>query len=835
VYDPSQTQGRRRVDHKVIWFVGLSLIAIMAAFQAHDILKRREIVIDTTEDAFAILARSLAEQGQRIVQSAGLAVSDTVSDAALTPPRTPAFQKRLQQRVSVLPQLQGIAVLGEDGAPQASAGIPWRPDDLSRIRTTSRRDHLSGGAVFSSPFRRSADGRWTITLSQTITRSQTGAGAMVVAFLDLDYFSRVYEFLRLEPGSEVSLFHRNGQLLVRFPGDGSEIGRSFGNHPAFGDLLSTTGTGTVVRHGERDGQDMTYAIQPLPGLPLVTVAAADNDTVLRPWNIQAMHSTVRTSLFCLSVLLLLALVLRLLRRREQAEESLLVQTALLDELFESAPEAIVMLDTQQRVARVNREFSRLFGLTAHQAHGRQLIDLIVPDDLKEDARRAAAAVREGRHMSAETRRMCADGGRLHVSELGAPIRGAVGGIASFAIYRDITERKLAEAERAKLESRLRQAEKLEAIGTMAGGIAHDFNSTLMVIVRYAEMLRSAAPEGGTIKGFVNNVLSAASRAQTLVNQILTYSRTTRGKQDAVNACSALQETLDLMRATLPANVKMEVQLPASDATIFANTTQLHQLVTNLCSNAIQAMREGGTLSIALETVDTADDTELSHGLLAAGRYVRLSVQDTGSGMASVVLDHIFEPFFTTKEMGQGTGLGLALVQGIVSELGGAIDVTSQTGAGSTFHIYLPRSDADAIGTKRTVETLSKGAGQRVLLVEDEKPLMLLAEEMLATLGYEPAGFAKPSEALEEFRADPSRWDAVLVDYLMPDLGGLEVARRLRDARSGIPIVLMISYEGPVLLQEAFAAGIDHVVTKPIDLQQLADAMAKALGQVSTRT
>ncbi|HXX10213.1 MAG TPA: ATP-binding protein [Burkholderiales bacterium] len=830
MYNPSQAQGRRRVDHKLIWFIGVSLIAIMAAFQVHDILKRREIVIDTTEDAYASLARSLAEQSQRIVQAAGLAVSDTAGDAASTPPVTAAFQKRLRQRVSVLPQLQGIAVLAEDGALQAYAGAPWRLDELGQISTTSGGAQSPRGAAFSLPFRRS-DGRWTVALSQAIRRPP---GGIVVALLDLDYFSRVYASLRLEPGSEVSLFHRNGQLLARYPGDGGEIGRSFADHSAYGDLLSTTGTGTVVRHGERDGQDITYAIQPLPGFPLVIAAAVDNGTVLRPWNIQAMHSTVRTSLFCLSVLLLLALVLRLLRRREQAEESLRVQTALLDELFESAPEAIVMLDTQQRVARVNREFSRLFGLTAHQALGRELIDLIVPDDLKEEARRAAAAVREGRHMSAETRRMRADGGRLHVSELGAPIRGAGGGIASFAIYRDITERKLAEAERAKLESRLRQAEKLEAIGTMAGGIAHDFNSTLMVIVRYAEMLRSAAPEGGTIKGFVNNVLSAASRAQTLVNQILTYSRTTRGKQDAVNACSALQETLDLMRATLPANVKMEVQLPTSSATIFANTTQLHQLVTNLCSNAIQAMREGGTLSVALETVDTAADTELSHGLLAAGRYVRLSVQDTGSGMPPVVLDHIFEPFFTTKEMGQGTGLGLALVQGIVSELGGAIDVTSQTGAGSSFHIYLPRSDADALGTKRTVETLSKGAGQRVLLVEDEKPLMLLAEEMLATLGYEPAGFARPSEALEEFRADPSRWDAVLVDYLMPDLGGLEVARRLRDARSGIPIVLMSGYEGPVLLQEAFTAGIDDVITKPLDLQHLADALAKALGQVSAR-
>jgi len=281
-----------------------------------------------------------------------------------------------------------------------------------------------------------------------------------------------------------------------------------------------------------------------------------------------------------------------------------------------------------------------------------------------------------------------------------------------------------------------------------------------------------------------------------------------------------------VRTSLPANVDLKVQLPAGSASVIANSTQLHQLVTNLCSNAVQAMREGGTLSVALETVDTTEDCELSHGLLAAGYYVRLSVQDTGSGMPAPVLEHIFEPFFTTKELGHGTGLGLALVQGIVSELGGAIDVESQTGAGSAFHIYLPRSDADAIGTKKAAENLPKGTGQRVLLVEDEKPLMLLAEEMLATLGYEPAGFTRASDALDEFRADPSRLDAVLVDYLMPEMTGLELATRLRVVRADIPIVLMSGYEGPVLLHEAFSAGIDDVITKPLDLQQLAGAIAR---------
>jgi PAS domain S-box-containing protein len=528
----------------------------------------------------------------------------------------------------------------------------------------------------------------------------------------------------------------------------------------------------------------------------------------------------------------LSLVLRQLKRREQAEASLRVQTALLDELFESAPEAIVMLDREQRVTRVNREFTRMFALSAEQASGRFLIDLIVPDELKTDARRAAQAVRGGGHTSIETERMRGDGSRVHVSELRAPIAVAGTSIAGFAIYRDIGERRLAEAERTKLESRLRQAEKLEAIGTMAGGIAHDFRSILTAILGYGEMARNAAPETGAIRRYVSNVLAAANRAKALVDQILTYSRTTRGKHSVVNPRVVVQEALGLVRALSPMNVELDVQLTAKRTTVIADPTQIHQLVMNLSTNAVQAMQSGGTLSLTLDTADAAQDSELSHGLLAAGHYVRLSVRDTGCGMEPDVLEHIFEPFFTTKESGRGTGLGLALVQGIVSELGGAIDVASQAGTGSAFHIYLPRSDEVAVGTREAVLSLPKGAGERVLLVEDERPLMLLAEEMLAALGYEPAGFTRPSNALDEFRADPSRFDVVVLDYLMPEVTGTELTKHLRAMRGDIPVILMSGYEGPVLLQEAFSSGIEHVITKPLALQQLAEAIASAVAQIS---
>jgi CheY-like chemotaxis protein len=249
---------------------------------------------------------------------------------------------------------------------------------------------------------------------------------------------------------------------------------------------------------------------------------------------------------------------------------------------------------------------------------------------------------------------------------------------------------------------------------------------------------------------------------------------------------------------------------------------------NLCTNAIHAVRSGGVLNVILDTVDTAADRELSHGLLPAGRYVRLTVEDNGCGMEHAVVERIFEPFFTTREPGSGTGLGLALVHGIVAELGGAIDVTSRPAAGSVFDLYLPRSDAPALEKAEAEIPLPRGAGERILLVEDEKALMLLAEEMLAALGYEPAGFSRAGDALAEFHADPARFDAVVIDHLMPGMTGIELARHLRETVPDIPIVLVSGYTGPLLTQEALSAGVDQILTKPLDFRQLAEAMARAL-------
>jgi signal transduction histidine kinase len=247
-------------------------------------------------------------------------------------------------------------------------------------------------------------------------------------------------------------------------------------------------------------------------------------------------------------------------------------------------------------------------------------------------------------------------------------------------FRDIDERKQAEAERARLEQRLRQAEKMEAVGRLAGGIAHDFNNILGGILGYAEMLAENAPPGSPLKRYADNVLTGASRASGLVEQILSYSRSQRGMRVPVDLGGIVAETLELVRGSLPPAITLAVDL-SGPLYVIGDATQLHQVTMNLCTNAAHAMAEGGTLRVALEPTDVAAERTLAHTSLRAGAYARLTVEDTGSGMDEATLERVFEPFFTTKEVGKGTGLGLSLVYGIVTDSGGAIDVTSAPGRG----------------------------------------------------------------------------------------------------------------------------------------------------------
>lgn len=385
-------------------------------------------------------------------------------------------------------------------------------------------------------------------------------------------------------------------------------------------------------------------------------------------------------------------------------------------------------------------------------------------------------------------------------------------------------RQRGEADRAALQERLAHAHRLEAVGTLAGGIAHEFNNVLGVIMAAAEMALPAA--AGPVRRRVEQIATAAERARDVVDQVLAFSRRRERDLRTFRLEPVVAEAIQLLRSSLPATVALHTRLEAGEAAVRGDVAEVQQVVLNLCTNAVHAMDGRGTLTVALDAVTVPRDRSVAQGALPAGHHVRLVVHDTGRGMDAATLRRVFEPFYTTKPPGAGTGLGLATVHGYVSQHGGVIDVTSEPGRGSRFEVFWPRVAAPPEATDAPPAGVARGAGETVLIVDDEPDLVSIGEEMLAALGYEPVGYASADAALAAFRADPGRFDLALLDEIMPGATGSELAAILTAERRDLPVVLMTGYPGAIPTTRRGA--VREVLAKPLRSATLGVCLARHL-------
>ncbi|MBU0480012.1 MAG: response regulator [Proteobacteria bacterium] len=443
------------------------------------------------------------------------------------------------------------------------------------------------------------------------------------------------------------------------------------------------------------------------------------------------------------------------------------------------------------------------------------------------------------------------------SYLGAPVRlregETVGILVAFSRKKivvqdftreimDILARRVAmviewqhsDKERQDLQFQLQQAQKMEAIGTLAGGIAHDFNNILTAIIGYSELARLETPAEDKISDYLAEVLKAGLRAKELVTQILAFSRQSHSNRQPLDIKPILKESLKLIRATIPTTIRIDQDLSESCGCVQADPTQIHQVIMNLCTNAHHAMRDrSGVLSISLHKVEIhKEDAKVLGYKMTPGRYLKLQISDTGCGMKKEVIDRIFEPYFTTKEEGKGTGMGLAVVHGIVKAHHGHISVYSEPGKGSTFSIYLPEIETAASPVCPAIETpmaIPRGT-ERLLVVDDEPQITSMIRKMLANFGYRVTTFPGSTAALQAFLAAPDSFDLVITDMTMPEMTGLELAVKMLAARRDIPIILCSGHGGPAIEKEVREAGISTYLTKPLVLRELAQAVRKELDQ-----
>jgi PAS domain S-box-containing protein len=483
-------------------------------------------------------------------------------------------------------------------------------------------------------------------------------------------------------------------------------------------------------------------------------------------------------------------------------------------LIENSGEFIAMAGLDGQILFVNKGGRQLLGIGADE----DLSRFRLSDFHTEDGMKRGPIIREtGRWQGRGQLRHLKTGELIDTQVSSFLVRGADGQPTCFAtVQQDVRETK-------QLEAQLRQAQKMEAIATLAGGIAHDFNNILSAILGNLELARMDIDRGSPPQAHLDEIASAGTRAVALVRQLLALGRKRESTKRIIRLADVIAEAVALLRSTLPARVELHAEIAPDTPNVAADPTQMHQILMNLCTNSLHALAErAGRIVIEVAGVSAAEMGDAGD----PRRWVRLRISDDGQGMDAATIERIFDPFFTTKAPGEGTGLGLSVVHGVVKEHEGSIRVDSTPGVGTTFEIFLPGVEAEAAAATAGAAPRAQGAGRRILYLDDQDALVRSTEELLRRSGHNVVGFTQPHDLFEALRRDPRAYDIVLTDYNMPRLSGLDVAKVIRDIRPDLPVLLLSGNVPERLLQDAARVGIAQVIPKPYSLADLCDAIER---------
>jgi PAS domain S-box-containing protein len=497
-------------------------------------------------------------------------------------------------------------------------------------------------------------------------------------------------------------------------------------------------------------------------------------------------------------------------------------------VFETFPDPVTIIQAEDgRCIDVNSAFSRVTGWSATEVIGKTAAELDVWEDPEVRQKLVDGVAEKGKIENLEASFRLKDG-RTITALMSAVLIRLHDRPHILTITRDISELKSAQDEREQLKTQLIQAQKMEAIGTLAGGIAHDFNNILGAIIGYAEMALYDTRQDSMEHYNIEQVLKAGHRAKNLVKQILAFSRKSEQNKQIVSLTPIIKEALDLLRASLPTTIEIRQHIEPNLDAIYADPTQIHQVMMNLCTNAGHAMADtAGILTVSLQNVDLTAKATAGYPDLSAGPYVKLSISDTGHGMDAPTMERIFDPYFTTKAQDRGTGMGLAVVHGIVKGHGGSIQVDSTPGQGSRFDILFPIMEKQTVTETEELKALPTGS-ECILLIDDEDSLIDLGKNMLIKLGYRVETWTRPVEALENFRADPHKYDLVISDMTMPNMTGDILATEMRQIRADIPIIICTGYSERINEQRAGELGLQGLIMKPFTIRRLAKTVREAI-------
>ncbi len=700
----------------------------------------------------------------------------------------------------------------------------WKQDKESFYYR--RLDHWFGGEQFEKPVP-----TWLFTSLAGIALV-----ALVLAFWSRMLRSRVAEKteeLRRSQENYRQLVENSNSIILRWDVDGNvtflnEFGQRFFGYP-LADIVGKNVVGTIVPEADQSGKDLVAMINGILTSP-EEYLLNENENVCRDgrrvwvqWSNKPILDDQGRLLEILSVGFDLTKLNRIEREKLENEQRYRI-------LFDSASDAILILKggifwdcNSKTLEMFDCSMSHILG------HGPDEFSPEVqpdgtPSALAAQARIAAALAGENQFFPWL---YCRHDKTPFAAEVSLNRIILDNDVYLQAIVRDVSDRE-------RLEEELRQAQKMEAIGTLAGGIAHDFNNILTSIFGFNELAQIHKGEPDKLQRDLAEVERAAVRAKDLVQQILTFGRKSEQRKRPLQVSLLVKEALKLLRSSIPATIEIVSNI-ASEAQVYADPIQIHQIVMNLCTNAYHAMREhGGRLEVVLNEVDIVAHDEGMNLDLPSGRYLLLEVRDSGQGMAPEIINKIFEPYFTTKEVGEGTGLGLALVHGIVKSHKGDIDVDSVVGLGTVFRIYLPivHEQGQDLPEITAVDTASHTCTGHIMLVDDEEAIATIGKQFLESCGYLVTSFNNPTQALQAFMADSGGVDLLVTDMTMPGMTGAELARKVLEVRPALPIILCTGYSEQVNRESALELGIREYIQKPLVMADLAAKIQTLLGAVS---
>lgn len=497
----------------------------------------------------------------------------------------------------------------------------------------------------------------------------------------------------------------------------------------------------------------------------------------------------------------------------------------LETIVQNAAETVIVVNRDSIITYANTHFLQLHECNKDDVIGKSVFELKGEHNDKDTVADIKSAMARLQHWEGNLRTQTREGKYISQFIRIIPTNTDQKGDDGFIVIgRDLTQEK-------QLGSQLRQARKMEAVGTLAGGIAHDFNNILSAIIGYSELAAMDHAEQKPIKDYLGQILKAAKRAAELISQILTFSRRSDQEKHPLYLKPVIKESLKLLRSTLPTSIEIVTSLDDNTDPILANATQIQQIIMNLCTNAAHAMQEhGGTLTVHIQNIHLSGKRKAWQAELP-DKCVELSISDTGHGMTQAIKTRIFEPYFTTKQGGDGTGLGLATVHGLVTNHDGAIHVSTALGKGTTFSIIFPTCKYHEILPESDIKgkkAVPQGNHEKIMVVDDEEALVTMMTTTLTYLGYEVIPFHSSAAAWEAFRENPSQFDCIISDQTMPTLIGTDFAQKVFSLRADMPFILCSGYSDTVNETSAHKLGITSFIMKPVTAHQLASILYKTL-------